>query len=331
MERKLASIQLIKSVEPIIKADRIEQVTVMGWTVVVKKSDNLKPGDKIIYVEYDSILPEKEWSEFMRPRKFRVKTAKLRDILSQGLVFLTSLFPGTEDMEVGTDVTELLGITKYELPVPKDQKVAGNFPPLVPKTDEIRLQSCPKVIEEIRKVPFYISTKCDGTSGTFGKLDDKFFVCSRNWDLKPGSNNYWNMAEKYNLENVIPDNFTVQGEIVGPGIQKNKLGLKSVDLYCFNVFDIKGGKYLDYYNFINWCKKFNLKTVPIEKIIDPNKDEFDFSLKSWLKLAEGNYEGTDHAKEGIVIRPINEIHSRTLQGRLSFKVISNKFLLITGE
>jgi RNA ligase (TIGR02306 family) len=330
MERKLASIQIIKDLTPIENADRIELATVLGWKVVVKIGE-FKIGDKIIYVEYDSILPEKEWSEFMRPRKFRVKTAKLRNTLSQGIVFSTDILPNSKDMEIDTDVTDLLGIIKYELPAPKDQKVKGNFPSLIGKTNEIRLQSHPRLIDEIKKFPFYMTVKCDGTSGTFAKIDDEFIVCSRNWMLKPDGNNwYLDIAKKYDLENIIPNNFAIQGEVVGPGIQKNKLMLKEVDLFCFNVFNIEEQKHLDYHDFIKWCNDYGLRTVPIIKIVNPD-DKFDFSLDSWLKLAEGKYEGTDNEREGIVVRPINETYSHVLNGRLSFKVINNEYLLKNNE
>ena len=46
--RKLASIQKIKSLEPIPEADAIEKATVLGWQLVVKKGE-FKTGDLVVY------------------------------------------------------------------------------------------------------------------------------------------------------------------------------------------------------------------------------------------------------------------------------------------
>ena len=85
MERKLAHIELIESLKPIIGADKIEVATVLGWECVVKK-DEFKVGDKIIYIEVDSVLPEKPEFEFLRDRKFKIKTIKLKGQISMGLI-----------------------------------------------------------------------------------------------------------------------------------------------------------------------------------------------------------------------------------------------------
>lgn len=83
--RKLAHVEKIASIQPIDGADRIEVATVLGWQVVVKK-DEFKVGDLCIYIEIDSVLPEIEDFEFLRDKKFRIKTQKLRGQISQGLI-----------------------------------------------------------------------------------------------------------------------------------------------------------------------------------------------------------------------------------------------------
>jgi len=83
--RKLAHVEKIVSIQPIDGADRIEVATVLGWQVVVKK-DEFKVGDLCIYIEIDSVLPEIEDFEFLRDKKFRIKTQKLRGQISQGLI-----------------------------------------------------------------------------------------------------------------------------------------------------------------------------------------------------------------------------------------------------
>src|SRR5262249_31729418 len=92
--RKLAIIQTVNAVEPMPNADAIEKVGVLGWWVVVKKGEH-RPGNKIVYCEIDSLLPERPEFEFLRassfkpaqvdatvgtvlPAGFRIKTIKLR-------------------------------------------------------------------------------------------------------------------------------------------------------------------------------------------------------------------------------------------------------------
>ena len=129
MERKLASIQQIGSIDPIPGADFIVKARVMGWDVVVKK-DEFQVGDLCVFFEVDSVLPDgKDWAEFMRPRKFRVRTVRLRKVLSQGLALPLDIIDDCDEHEphvlcsgyamdivvdslheVGRDVTELLGV-----------------------------------------------------------------------------------------------------------------------------------------------------------------------------------------------------------------------------
>jgi RNA ligase (TIGR02306 family) len=339
MERKLASIQVVSGIEPIDGADRIEKITVLGWSLVSKK-DEFKIGDRCVFFEIDALLKDgPEWAEFMRPKKFRVKTIKLRGTLSQGLAMPLSILPGSESLEVGTDVSEQLGVTKYEPPLhdggAKFGKARGNFPSFIPKTDEMRLQSCPELLDEIRNAgPFYTSVKVDGTSGTFCYDGDEFCACSRNWKkTEDDTNMYWQVARKYKLAEVLADNrdYAIQGEIAGPGIQGNKMRLLESDLFVFNVFDIKKGRILDYPDFTAFCLNHGLQTVPIEKVMTvEDLATFDYSLEAWLKRAEGNYE-SGSPREGIVVRPLVSTYSPTLRGRLSFKVINNSFLLRYGE
>ena len=111
MPRKLASVQRIHSIQPIEGADRIEQAMVQGWNVVVKKNE-FEHASLVVFAEIDSVLPnDAEWAKFMEPRKFRVKTCKLRGVLSQGLALPMSILPeGSGPFEVGDDVSAVLGI-----------------------------------------------------------------------------------------------------------------------------------------------------------------------------------------------------------------------------
>jgi RNA ligase (TIGR02306 family) len=207
--------------------------------------------------------------------------------------------------------------------------MAGAFPTAVPKTDEIRLQSALGVLDEIRGQDFYIATKLDGSSATFFRdIDGTLIVASRNWAIQPGNNPLWTVAEKYKLGERLPPGFAVQGELCGPGIQKNRLNLDSVDVFMFNVYDVKAGQYLDYQAFLDFCREYGLKMVPIERVVrGEDAANFEHTLDGWLEASRGLYVGTKNRKEGIVIRTLTHAHSPTLGGRLSFKVINNEFLL----
>jgi ATP-dependent RNA circularization protein (DNA/RNA ligase family) len=170
----------------------------------------------------------------------------------------------------------------------------------------------------------------DGTSFTAYRRDDEFGVCSRNLNLKETEDNaHWKMARKLKLEEILRGedrNLCIQGEMVGPGIQANRLGLKEIELYLFNLYDIDSGKYLNREDLISFGKKHNIKIVDTVHIIQLGNDIVPKSVDYFLSIAnELNYNNGTPA-EGIVWRPAVETHSDVLKGRLSFKTISNRFL-----
>lgn len=344
MERKLASVQRVLALEPIPNADAIELARINGWQLVVKKTE-FKVGDLAVFLEIDSIPPDSPAFSFLwkpkeaapgdvvaRPEKFRIRTMKLRGALSQGLLLPLSLL-GVSGQE-GDDLTETLGVEKYEPPVSAfiGQNVArGPFPSWLPKTDEMRVQSVPEVLDELRALPYVCTLKCDGTSATYtlSPFDGEFHVCSRNLSLLDGDNVYWQLARALEIEQVLRDNpgLAIQGEVCGPGIQKNRLALKAPALLVFNVYDAANARYLNDAEMRAFCVRNGLTAVQVVE----RSDTFYHTLETLLTLAEGKYPGTQNEREGIVIRPQTEQNSTVLAGRLSFKAISNRFLLKDGE
>lgn len=338
--RKLASIQMIDDLQPIDGADAIEVASILGWKVVVKKGD-FEIGDMCVYCEIDSVMPDRPEFEFLRDKKFRIKTIKLRGQISQGIAFPLDIAVKelhrkgklSINFHIGDDFTEFLGVTKWDPPemIGGNGEAAGGFPSQwISKTDEIRIQSIPEIIDEIKNVPCYISEKADGTSATY-LLDPygEYYVCSRNLRIKNGDNMFWDISRKYNILDILVQEakknryLCIQGEMVGPGIQGNKLGLKNVELQVFNVFDIVSHRYFDYKELIDFCNSHGLKTV---KITAEDMIFNDHNIDDFIWLAKGTYEN-GHPREGIVIRPMVEMNSNVLNGRLSFKVINNDFLL----
>lgn len=344
--RTLASIQRVEEISPIEGADAIEKIRVLGWTLVAKKQE-FAVGDLCVFFEIDALLPELPVFEFMRSSKFRLRTKKLRGVISQGLALPTAIlrdFSFTDEQiaqlssnDIGMDVTSQIGVVKYEPPQaaqPNRSETAGLFPFYVPKTDETRIQSSPALLDELKGLRCYITVKLDGTSATFihrkYEEQEERWACSRNLAVKESDENvYWRIEHRYDILNKLAarGNFAVQGEICGPGIQKNRIGLSDIDFFAFNVYNIDTSRHLSYDEFIAFCQDMGLKTVPI---LDDNFI-FNATQDELLAMADGEYPLSRHPREGIVIRPVIETYSRTLQGRLSCKAISNAFLLKIGE
>ena len=330
MSRKLASIQKVLDIQPISGADKIECVSVLGWKIVAQKGIHI-PGQLVVYIEIDSVLPERPEFLFLKDRKFRIKTIKLRGQISQGICFPLAILPEGTQVEEGLDVTDVLGVSKYEIPISPQLRglIKGSFPGYLRKTDEPRIQSFPEVLNEIKEKYVYITEKVDGTSVTFSHKDGEIEICSRNLSLKETEDNlYWKIFRKYNIEKILKElgNFAIQGEIAGPGIQKNPLGLQEHQLFIFNVYDINRHCYENFFSFNEICNRYNLPKVKILW-----KDvKFVWSIENLLEMAKGTYE-SNKPREGIVIRPMLELYSSTLKDRLSFKVINNDYLLKCEE
>ena len=341
-ERKLVSIQKVEELTPIEGADKIECAKVLGWKVVVGK-DEFKVGDLCAYHEIDSLLPLIPQYEFLakgnKPKTmivngkeiqgYRLKTIRLKKQISQGLALPLTAFNICGD--IGEDITNLIGVHKYEMPIPVHMsgEIKGSFPGFLPRTDEERIQNIPEALNEHKDSVFYITEKLDGTSCTFYKYEGHFGVCSHNLKLKENENNlYWRIAKQYNLANILPEGFAIQGEIVGEGIQKNRLKLKGQDIYIFYIFDIKRHQYLHFLQTKDYISTLGLKQVPCvnEKFVLHNNMEELLSLadgKSQLNLAE--------LREGIVF-VLRAAKSPIPEGiKISFKIINNEYLLKHGE
>ena len=338
-KRKLASIQYVHDITPIEGAEKIECVHVLGWQCVANK-DQFRIGDKCVYMEVDSFLPVCELFEFLRASSFkeneimgagfRLKTMKFRGQISQGLVQPLEILPEGE-YEIGDDVTELLGIRKWEIEerVSNDGTVIAEFPSEISKTDELRVQSYPELIEEFKAVKgYYISTKMDGCSVTMYKTGEHFGVCGRNYEYADDDKcAMWKYAHKHSIEERLNennlDNIAIQGEFCGPGIQKNRLKLTEPEWYVFTVTDMKTNTRLSMYKTEEICKHLGLNMVPIEEV----EEEFKYkSVDELLERAKGKY-ASGRNKEGIVIRPVETVYSNTIAGPLSMKVINNDYLL----
>lgn len=337
IKRKLATVRTIKSVEPIEGADSIVKLTFesMGWVCVTNKDTNPQPGDKRVYFEVDSVLPKLPIFDFMEPYNYRVKTIKLRGQVSQGLTipldeclaaFNITTPVGTEE---GADLTDLLGVVKYEIPA--DAQVSGDtkgpFPGFIEKTDELRAEEFDNLEQLLAEHEYDVTVKMDGSSGTFFIYNGEFGVCSRNQELKDTENNaFWKMARKYDIEarlRAMGGNFALQGEVAGPGIQKNRAGLKELELFVFTIQNIDTAIRFSNTAIENALTFMNeqvptaekLRMVPVLDTVPPLK-----TLADVKALSEGNSIVTDKTREGIVLRAKDNPN-------ISFKYINPKYLL----
>lgn len=334
--RKLATIEKIIDLQPIKNSDFLERATIKGWQLVVKKGE-FSTGDFCVYFEVDSILPIRPEFEFLRKNcwnsrynGFRIRTVKLRGQISQGIAFPLSIL-GDRNLSVlneGYDLTEELGIQKYvpEIPSCLSGTVEGLFPNFIPKTDEERVQNMANVLKRHDKIECYVSEKLDGTSSSYYINNVKFGVCGRNWEWKKDDKNtYWGIAEKFDIKKKLKyygGNVAIQGEIIGPGIQKNKYNLEKIDFYVFNVFDINEKRFLNYEEMISYLAKVDLKEVPIFGNVIMNAN-----IDYWVELSKGYSLLNDKIiREGIVIRSVIETYDPEIR-RLSFKAINPEFLL----
>lgn len=357
--RNLASVKTIAGLRPIEGKDRIVLATVDGWHVIVRKGD-YEIGDQCVYIEIDSVLPEKPEFEFLRSKNFRIKTMKMGNVVSQGICFPMSILPPGE-YKNDQDVTELIGVKQYEgtmdvdpvvpeakparkyprflmrmkwfrnLVLPK--KTAGGFPSFLSKTDETRIQNIPFMLESDEK---WIATeKIDGQSGTFALVRKKskwpfckdkfdFIVCSRNRQLPVRDNSsYWQVADKYHIEDALKG---MIGEWEWVAIQGECIGPK-----------IQGNKYkvsdFDLYVFNLIYPKGRLDSLYAKTVVGLHGLEFvpiidtavqlPKTVDEVLEYAHGKSRLHDTLREGIVFR--------SQDGRKSFKAVDPLFLIQHDE
>lgn len=338
--RKMATLREIDAILPIEGADAIEVAVVGGWNVVVKKNE-FRPGMRAVYCEIDSWIPHKLapfLSKGKEPRTFegiegeRLKTIRLRGQLSQGLLLnLDHALPQTNSFQLGDDVSEALGIIKWEKPM--NAQLAGvckgNFPSLIPKTDQERAQNLVKEIVAANEAgtKFEITEKLEGSSMTVYRIKGEFGVCSRNLDLKEDPNNaFWAtaIAEDINAQMMSIDpywDWAIQGELIGPGIQGNIYKLNKPEFRVFDIYDIQMGDYMKPEARRRLVDTMGLKHVPVLVANGSLYDTLGITdIPQLLKFAEGKSVMGDvnTEREGLVFKEVN--------GGMTFKVISNSYL-----
>jgi len=360
--RKLARVETIVGLKPILGADRIELALVGGWSVIVKKGEFTKD-DKCVFFEVDSFLPLRdEWdflknvTTFNKNQGIRIKTMKMRGVLSQGLIMPLHILGIDEDIEIGADLTEILGVVKYEVVDTGDFKScttsgdnkSNKYPSFLPKTEQPRIQNLTEWFDRYSEEVFEETLKLDGSSMSVSTVrqpipltrwekvknwfganipDHEYvnLVCSRNVLLeKPLTNdvtqmnNYWRAFYKFGLDR-IPTGFCVQGELLAPNIQSNHEKVSSVEFYVFDVFDITRQEYLSPTRRKTFLDLY-LEGVYYAPVIAHRMKALYLGLGGLLERVKGESMNKGVISEGRVYKSV-------LNPEIHFKVINNDYLL----
>jgi RNA ligase (TIGR02306 family) len=301
-------------------------------------------GERITEISTLNTRPE---FEFLRQKKFIAKTAKIRGVVSQGIIFPIDILKNvgvdlnTFELQDGMDLTDLLGITQYIEPEPANLggDTKGSFPINQLSSDEERLENLNEEYSTLKQYRYVVTEKLEGSSGTFFLSNNEFGVCSRSLNLKESeTNTFWKIARKLNIEESMRKyaeqhglvNFNIQGEVVGEGIQSNIYKLKGQTVRLYAGFNIDTQTYFEYEQFLEMVKEMGLETCPVistDYELPENPDQL-FELVDNFKTTFGNTVGKFFAEGWVFVaknvRPYETI-TRSGFGRLSFKAKSRTY------
>ena len=265
----LAFIAKVSGFTPIIGRDDLELAFVKGWRCIVQKG-LFNVGDLGVYCAIGSIPG----------RNGRVKTVSMGGVISQGVLSPMSILSdcGVTDItryKEDDSVAKEMNVKKYIAPeeLAQYKKTSSNepFPESVPKTESIRIQHDPvALLTAIQDKNITITRKEDGCSCTFMYLDGVIRICSRNYaydvGAKGGEKHYALMYEKYDIDSklrTLKRNIAIQGEIVVPSINGNRMKLSKLAFSVFDIFDIDLQRYYSYDDMLSLCAELQLQTVPL--------------------------------------------------------------------
>ena len=361
--RSLASIKRIKALHPIEGKDRIVLAEVDGWTVIVQKSD-YNEGDLCVYVEIDSVLPEKPEFEFLRSKDFRIRTMKMAGCISQGICFPLSILPDGTYNE-GDDVTDIIGVKKWErkdatdvnedavraatkAKYPKwlmrhkwfrqlvykrgDHRQSKAFPDFISKTDETRIQNVPFYLDSDDE--WTVTEKIDGQSGTFALVRRKrlfrtryeYIVCSRNLRLfTRDSSSYWAVSDKYEIEKNLRAFLDRNPEVEWVAVQGECISPK-----------VQGNKYKvsepDLFVFNLVLPKGRVPSIAASEVIGDMGMKF-VPILGVMRLPKTVPEMLElaHGPSALGNTIREGLVCRSMDGKQSFKAVDPLFLIKYGE
>lgn len=320
----LATVERVVSVTHHPNADKLDIIKVLGYDAIVGRNQ-YKAGDLVVFVQPDSILPsDKAWAtDLLRyTSRGRIRAVRLRGEWSMGLVLnVTDHIEDGAELAIGWDMTEQLGITKYEPPLPLNTQARGGLPFQIPRTDEERWQNLRR-LDSLIGERCNVTLKIDGQSATFycvlagqwpGEGATKVGITSRSLDLRIGEDDEgvpfdsnWHKAEKrydilrklqaYCEENNV--SLALRGEVYGGSIQAfghNPHTGGDIDFAAYSVYNITDKEYerlgSDHY-VDTLAPKLGIPLVPVvEEDIELTQDVIDWYDHGTKTLYEQPFEG----------------------------------------
>ena len=357
--RQLAKIIKVEQIKEHTNANALEIVKVGLWEIVVRKNE-FQIGQNAIMFEIDSMLPlSDERFAFLAGRKdyvvngityARLKTIRLRGVLSQGLLVPADLFEKEiaefQKEDNTLSLQEILGVIKYEPPednfggsnriknTPGDTKP---FPVFIPKTDQERIQNFVYEYEQsvFSKELFEVTFKLDGSSTTIFSAFNKLGVCSRNLEINlPFDWSDWPMRDSHFIKAAIDSgilfklamhysatgrSIALQGELCGLGIQSNFEGLTKHEIFIYDVYDIDAGQYMLPDERRKFLTDLGIQQVPVHSY----NVWLPTPIEAILEMADGPSGLNGQFREGLVFK--------SMERDFSFKAISNAYLESTGK
>jgi len=335
-------------------ADRLELAKVEGIDLqFVVGKDSYQVGSEVIYFPLDSVLPQEliEYmgmvGKFSGKKHDRISTVKLRKEISQGFVCTTQYIDEyLEKLGIKspkTDLTETLGVTKYDPPeVPCMNGNLVKLPHGVSVYDIEGVERYPLIAELLMDVPCVISEKMEGMNFSLTvDHEDVIWVNQRNYsivEVDSGEHMFWKVARREGLIDLARDikdkyhvnQVTLRGELIGHGIQKNHYNLKDHKVLIFDI--LMDGRYLDAGQTFS-----RLDTDILVPVLNWNSQERKYStLREFLdgrnavEASTGRSVLVDKLREGIVIKPEVEMYLQGF-GRVIIKKRSPDYLAKTGH
>jgi RNA ligase (TIGR02306 family) len=345
-------------------ADKIELCNIGDYQAIVRKGD-YQTGDLVVYIPEQALVPIPILREMnlegslAGKNKNRVKAIRLRGVLSQGLIYAAR-----PEWKEGDDVADILGITKWEPPIPANLsgEVFNAGPERTLKYDIENVKHWPNILIEGEEVTY--TEKLHGTWCCMAALPPKykhpeygnFFVTSKGLsarglaiktDAEANVNNlYVRIAKHLGMENRIrfafgniikddidPQPIYVVGELFGSGVQDLGYGsnANNNEDIGFRIFDIfvgmpSKGRFLNDNEIEAYCKRLGVKRVPV-LYRGPHSKEKMLEFTNGEETVSGK---SIHIREGLVAKPCIERYDQKL-GRVFLKSISSDYLCRKGE
>lgn len=350
----------VKAVHPHPNADALEFITVKGWQVIVQKALHLKPGDRIVYFPPDTVMPP-ELAERLGIAKYlaplpreidgsrkpglRVRAARLRGQPSYGTID-HAVDPA---WEVGRDVREFYGATKFEPPVrPTDGDALPPIPSFHRYTEIENIRNFPDVLVPGEEV--VITEKLHGKNCRLGLVrvadesGERFeFVAGSNdvrrkeVDVKGRPSDFWlpmTEAVKALLEHVSGGERSVVlfGELFGSGVQDLAYGMAN-GAKGFRAFDLAvDGSYLDHDEKSDLLGRFGVEMVPALYRGPFSWEAVEEQTYGPTTMCPPEVAGRFTGREGCVVVPVRERYDAALggSGRVMLKSISADYLARKG-